>query len=119
VELVLRWRDCRRGAAQLQGEGDQALLGAVVQVPLDAPPDLVGGGHDPGPRGHQLGVGLGVGDRGGDQLGELLDALLRVGRQAFAHVRDGHDAPEVALDNDRGGNGRDHAHFADAVGDRT
>jgi len=35
------------GGAQSQGKGDQALLGAVVQIALDAPAGLVGGGDDP------------------------------------------------------------------------
>ena len=63
----------RRGrlcGAQVQGEGDQALLGAVVQVALDTAAGRIGGGHDPCPRGCQRGLGLGVGDRGSGQLGE-------------------------------------------------
>jgi hypothetical protein len=36
------------GGAQVQGEGDQALLGAVVQVAFDAAAGGVGGGDDPG-----------------------------------------------------------------------
>ena len=40
--------------AQLQRQRDQPLLGAVVQVPFDAAAGLVGGGHDPRPRGGQL-----------------------------------------------------------------
>src|SRR5262249_45782817 len=59
-------RGCLCGA-QLQGEGDQALLGAVVQVALDAAAGGISGGHDPCPRGSQGGLGLGVGDGGGGQ----------------------------------------------------
>ena len=39
----------RLGEAQRQGHADQALLGAVVQIALDAPPLLVGRGDDPLP----------------------------------------------------------------------
>ena len=38
------------GAPQLERERDEALLGAVVEVALDAPPLRVGRGRDPGPR---------------------------------------------------------------------
>ena len=39
---------------QLQGQRHQLLLGAVVQVALDSPPCLVGGGDHPGARFPQL-----------------------------------------------------------------
>ena len=68
--------------------------------------------------GGELGAALGIRDRRCHELGELRDALLRVGRQGFAPVRDCHDAPEVALDDDRGGNGRDEVHLAEVLGDR-
>ena len=42
-----RGRRCSLCCAQAQGEGDQPLLGAVVQVALDPPTRLVGGGDDP------------------------------------------------------------------------
>ena len=58
------------GGAQVEGEGDQALLGAVVQVAFDAAAGGIGGGHDPRPGGGQGGLGFGVGDRGGGQFGE-------------------------------------------------
>ena len=38
------------GHAQVQGEGDETLLGAVVEVALESPPLGVGGVHDPRPR---------------------------------------------------------------------
>ena len=63
-----RHRGPRR--AQLQRQRNQPLLGAIVQVPLDLPARLVGGGHDPRPRGGHLGLCPGVGDRGCHQLGE-------------------------------------------------
>ena len=57
-----------------------------------------------GPRfgGRELGAALGIRDRGRHQLGELRDALLGVGREAFARVGDQQDAPQFALDDDRG-----------------
>jgi hypothetical protein len=57
--------------AQLQCQRDQALLGAVVQVTLDAASGLISSSDDARPRGDQLGLGLSVGERGRDQLGEL------------------------------------------------
>jgi hypothetical protein len=40
---LLLWGDRRGGGAQPQGQRDQPLLGAVVQVALDPPACLVGG----------------------------------------------------------------------------
>ncbi len=57
-----RHRRLRR--AHVQGQGDQPLLGAIVQVALDPAPGGIGGGHDPRPGGGQRGLCLGVGDRG-------------------------------------------------------
>ena len=45
------------GQAQVDGQGDQVLLGPVVEVALDPAPLGVAAGHDPGPRLAQL-VGL-------------------------------------------------------------
>jgi hypothetical protein len=75
-EFVEVGRHRRLRRAQLQRQRDQPLLGAVVQVALDAAPGLVGGGDDAGARGRQLGLRLGVRDRGGDQLGEVGQARL-------------------------------------------
>ena len=72
---------------ELQGQGDQPLLGTVVEVALDAPSLGVGGGDDPLPGRLQLGepgLGLGLqppvlqGDRGRpadglDQLGVVVE----------------------------------------------
>ena len=66
---------------ELEGDDgvDEPLLRAVMDVALQASPGLVGGGHDPGPGGCELGLVLGVGDRGGGELGELREALLGAG----------------------------------------
>ena len=53
-ELGLGGRHGRLRGPQVKHQGDQPLLGAVVQVALDPPAGLVAGGHDPGPRGRQL-----------------------------------------------------------------
>ncbi len=66
---------------QLQGEGDQPLLDAIVQVAPDAAARLVAGGHDPRSGGGQRRLRLGVGDRGADQLGEPGQPVLGAGRQ--------------------------------------
>jgi hypothetical protein len=48
VDVAQLRRDGRRGGPQPQGEGDQALLGPVMQVALDPASGLVGGGDDAG-----------------------------------------------------------------------
>ena len=60
-----RHRRMRR--PRLQRQGDQPLLGTVVQVTLDPPARLVGGGDDPRTRGGQLGMRLRARDRGRDE----------------------------------------------------
>ena len=72
------------GRAQSQGEGDQSLLGAVVQIPLDAAPGVVGGGHDPRPRGGELGVELGVVQGDGELPGDERDGVEPVGGERAA-----------------------------------
>ena len=56
-------------------------------------------------------------DRCCNQLREILDAALRVWRQSVAGVRDRHDAPDAALDDDRRRNARKKAFGANQVGD--
>ena len=51
--LVLAGHRLRQG--QRGGDGQQLLLGAVVDVALDPPPLVVGSGDDPQPRGLQFG----------------------------------------------------------------
>jgi hypothetical protein len=72
-----------------------------VQVPFDATPSLIGGGHDPGTRCGQLRLVLGVGEGGGDQLGEVGQPRLGVRRQRLLTPHGHHDAPQPALDADR------------------
>jgi hypothetical protein len=60
------------GQAQLDRQGGQLLLGAVVQVALDPAPLTVGRRHDPGPRSLQF--------------GRLMAQLLNRGRQRGAEL---------------------------------
>ena len=82
--------DLAAGHAESQAQRHQPLLGAVVQITLDAPARLVAGLHDPGPGGPhllQLGMHLGLqpgvlqrhasrGRRQPDQLRLVLESLL-------------------------------------------
>ena len=76
-----RGPDLDHGARHLERDDGvhQPLLRAVVDVALQAPSGLVGGGDDARPRGGELRLRLGVGDRDGGQLGELGEADLDVG----------------------------------------
>ena len=115
-QLVSLGRHRRFRQLQFQSEGDQPLLGAVMQIALDALPRLVGGGHDPGARGGQLRLALGVGEGGSDELGEAGQPRLGVGGQRVrACGRYGHHAPQPALDVNRHADGRAQAHHAGEV----
>jgi hypothetical protein len=67
-------RDRRRERSQLERQGHQPLLRAVVQIPLDPSVGFVAGRHDTSAGGDQLGAALRVRDGGGDELSER-DAL--------------------------------------------
>jgi hypothetical protein len=67
------------GKAELEAERDQALLGAVVQVPLDPPPGLIRGRDDSRPGGGQLGPALRIPDGGRDQLRKVRHAVSGAG----------------------------------------
>lgn len=54
---------------------DDALLGTVVQIALDPRARLVGGGHDPRPRRHQLRPALGVVEGDGELAGGQRDGV--------------------------------------------
>jgi hypothetical protein len=88
---------------QLEGEdrAHHALLCAVVQVALDPPPGLVGGGHDTRPRSGELGTALGVRDDQSDELGEVRHALFAVRRQRLADARRDQRSPWAVVDDDR------------------
>ena len=75
------------GQLQLQRERDEPLLGAVVQVALDAPPRRVGRLHDADAGLGQLAPRLGVGDRLADQLRERAQPQLRARRERPRRAR--------------------------------
>ena len=68
------------GELELDGQRNQALLGAIVKVPLDAPALLVGGRHDAASRGLEL-------PERGAQLGLEALVLERHPREAPRHLR--------------------------------
>ena len=60
------------------------MLGAVVQVALDAAAGLVGGGDDPRPGRGELGVELGVVEGDGELAGDELDRVEPFGGERAA-----------------------------------
>ena len=69
----------RLGEPKAERERDEALLGAVVEVPLEPPPLGVAGLDDARARRGQLLAGLRVAQRDGDEVRELLEAILDTG----------------------------------------
>ena len=68
--------DPRAGEAQLQRDSDEALLGAVVQVALEAPARRVAGLDEPRARGGELVAGVRAGECKRYELGEALEACF-------------------------------------------
>ena len=66
--------------AQFQAERDEALLRAVVEVPLDPAPGLVGGGDHTSTGGLEVGPALRCRECCGYELGEAGDLALDLGR---------------------------------------
>ena len=98
-------RQLRAREAQLQRDGHQALLRAVVQVALEPAALLVAHHHEPRARRDEILARLRAGDRERDQLAERAEAVLRVGRERLlAADRDG--APKRPGDDDRRRGGR-------------
>src|SRR5205823_14344771 len=88
-------------------EREEPWLDAVVWRALARPRRLVGGGHEAGAGGGQLGSSLGVRDGGGDELREVGDARLRIRRERLRLFRiDRHTAPRTTFDHDRGADRR-------------
>jgi hypothetical protein len=118
-QLLLTGGHGALGRAQLQRQRDQALLDPIVEVALDPPPGLVGGGHDAPTGSVQLGSRLRVGDGGGDQLGELGKARLGVRRQRLRPGRQhGDQPPQAPVDHDRTANARPDATLVEEGRDR-
>ena len=120
-ELVARLRDQLRRGRRILGqprlgdakpelERDQALLRAVVEVPLEPPPLGVARLDDARARRGQLLARLRVGERDRDEARELLEPLLDAGREpaGAAAVRDRGGAPEPPRHHDRSGHSRAH-----------
>ena len=63
------WHRCARGL-QVKGQRNEALLRAVMQIPLDLAATLVRSSNYPGARRGQRLLGFGVGDRHRGELGE-------------------------------------------------
>ena len=97
-----------RAGAEAQGEGDQPLLGAVVQVAFDAAAGGVGGGDDPGAGGGELGVELGVVQGDGELAGDERDRVEPLGgeRAAEESVLQQQHRPQRAAAEDRHGQQR-------------
>ena len=88
--------------AEVDGEGDEALLRAVVEVAFE--PAALGDARfdDARARGGELGVRLGALERERDEAREVGEALLRVGSEvAAARGEHGQRAPEPAACRDR------------------
>jgi hypothetical protein len=66
-------------AAEAQREGDQPLLGAVVQVAFDAAAGGIAGSDDPGAGGDEFGVELGVVQRDGELAGDVAQQAFQIG----------------------------------------
>ena len=66
---------------KFQAQRDKPLLGSVVDIAFQAASGVVGGSHNPRPRGDQLRAGGRGGNCGRDQLGELDDASFGIRRQ--------------------------------------
>jgi hypothetical protein len=82
---------------QLEGEGDEPLLSAVVQVPFQ--PLAFGDARldDPRARGRELIVRLGGLQGEGDELGEVGEALLRLRREVAGLRREDEEGPPASL----------------------
>jgi hypothetical protein len=92
LRLLARLTDQRPGLivlrtlSQLERDDrvDESLLRTIVQVAHDATALLVGGGHDPGAGGSELGSHRRVRHRGRDKFGEAGQAFLGVGAEWLA-----------------------------------
>jgi hypothetical protein len=90
-----------RRELQRQRKRDQTLLGAVVEVALDPPSGVVGGGDDPRARLLELDPRIDVGDRLRDQLGECAEARFRLGAERLAVGTHRERAPQTAIHEGR------------------
>ncbi len=91
--LARRRRDLGLDEPQPDRDRDEPLLGAVVQVALDAAALGVAGLDDAQPRGGELVARLRARDGQRDQLGERLQAVLRPRRQRLGLAQPGDQRP--------------------------
>ena len=100
----------RLGEAKPERERHQALLRAVVEVPLEPPSLCVAGLDDARARCVQLLAGLRVRERDGDETRERLEPLLdsRRKRAGATAIRDRGGPPESPRHHDRSGHSRAH-----------
>ena len=105
------------GQAKFQSQRDKPLLGSVVNIAFQAASGVVGGGHNPRPRGDQLRAGGRGRNCGRHQLGELDDACLGIRRQrvGFSGGDDG-NSPQPLIHHNRGPDARPDAQLANAFG---
>ena len=123
-ELVARGRriggDPGVDEPQLEGEGDEPLLRAVVEVALEALALGVADLDEPRPRRGELVAGVGVRERLGHEVGEVRQPPAGVRRQALRLAgRGGERPPQRTGDGDRGGHGRAEPERPQPVGERT
>ena len=94
--------ELRPGHAQLQCDGDEALLSAVVEVALESPPLGVADRHELGTRCGQPLPGVGVGKRLPDEVREVAESMLEPVRQRLVRRGGRHQrAPQPARHGDR------------------
>ena len=114
-EILLRGGQTPRAAARValqlaadhaepQRDGDEPLLGAVMQVALEAPALRVADLDNPRPGRRQLLVGVGVRQRLRHEVGEVAQPLLEPRRQRLLGRASPPPArPTAAADADRSG----------------
>src|SRR6266511_6307575 len=95
-------RNASFGGAQPEGQCDQLLLRAVVEITLDAPTGFVAGGDDACPGSGDFGAHGRVRNGSRDEFGEPRESLLCVSWERLLLGRGDVDAsPNSAIDDDR------------------
>ncbi len=91
-----------RGQAQLERQGHEPLLRAVVQVALDPPALLVARLHDAGARGAQILARLRIREGLCRKFGEVRDPLLGIlGEPLLIDAEENHRPPQASAEEDR------------------
>lgn len=84
-ELIGAGRHRALDGLETERETGQALPGTIVQIPLDAPSRLVGGGDDPRARRGELGIQLGVVKRDSQLAGDEFERVEPFGGERATH----------------------------------